>query len=816
MSKNKELTAKEKKEIHCSLVESNIYTGLPISCGVLLVQLIFMLFMYFSKNPQRFVFSQAEKITCISYFCISLIFFAITVFCRIYKNFNRTFASISVYIFVISGFIFGAIISVNEYILGAPVYILLATTIFIPMMFHTWPRYAILIFVLTYVSLFIVIFIKIRFDGNALNRFVLGDVSKLLIIFLFSILFYVIRFKEKIHSIYEEIKLKELNESLQVISLGDALTGLKNRHALREDFSSYLNKNIVVMMSDVDDFKFYNDTFGHDLGDKILVELAESLVKIFENKYCYRYGGDEFLVIYPNINESEFKEKVEEWRLNQKAVACSESSVKSSSSCGYVYGRAESQAELNRMLHFADEELYEAKHRGKNCTVGHSYMEALYNSKKKNNILMRQEDSKKDIDTLTGAKSMTYFINKAWLLIHNVMDISRGIGIIYFDVIDFKIFNERYGYTEGDNLLKSFTETLRLIFEDNLISRFSDDHFVVLTYLSDIENKISRVALVIKSNWGKLIKAGIYKYSSADYDERHEDDISLLCDYARLACQSIKKIPGELFRYYDEEFTKEHEKKLRIINRFDEALQKKDIKVFYQPIVDVKTRKITHFEALARWIDSEAGDGFLKPDEFIPILEEHRRIYDMDLFVLGQIARDIHDNLGKLNSDVYPISINISLMDFVLTPMIDRIEKILKDYNIDKKLICFEIKESSFSENADVVKQKILLMKESGFEVWLDNFGTGYFPLRQLDECNLDLIKIDRSFMQKFYTNSKIHSMLSSLVSHSKEMNIKFLAQGVENEEQFESLKKAGYDKAQGYLFGQPLPFDKIRETYLK
>ncbi len=814
MSENEKLVAEQEKEVRKRLTESNMYTSLPVAAGLVFAELVFVLFISFSKSSQRVRLSQPEKIACFVYFCISFVFFLLSSFWRIYKNFNRRIAALSIYVFVISGFVFGTIISANEYSRGIPLYIFLLTTIFLPMMFYTKPKNAFFIFTLSYIALLGSILF-----GEPTRKISLVDVLMFVFAYVFSILFYIIRYKDKIHSVNEGIKLKELNESLQVISLGDALTGLKNRHALREDFASYLNKPVVVMMSDVDDFKFYNDTFGHDVGDKILADLAMSLANTFENKYCYRYGGDEFLVIYPNITEAEFKDKLEKWRLSQKSLVCNEACVKSSNSCGYIYGRAESQAELNRMLHFADEELYEAKHRGKNCAVGHSYMEALYDSKKKNNILMRQEDSKKDIDTLTGAKSMMYFINKAWLLIHNLMDLRREIGIIYFDVVDFKIFNERYGFTEGDNFLKSFAETLKLSFEDNsnsLISRFSDDHFVVLTYLSDIENKINRIALIIKSNWGKRIKAGIYKYNSVDDNERNDDGISLLCDYARLACQSIKNVPGELFRYYDEEFTKEHEKKVRIINKFDEVLQNREIKVFYQPIVDVKTRKITHFEALARWIDSEAKDGFLKPDEFIPVLEEHRRIYDMDLFVLEQIARDLHENLSKPGFKPYPISMNISWMDFVLTPMIDRIEKILKDYDIDKKYICFEIKEAAFNERTDVVKQKILLMKDSGFKVWLDNFGTGAFPLRQMDEYNLDLIKIDISFMQKFYTNSKIHSMLSNLVSGSKGMGVKCLAQGVENEGQFKSLKEAGFDKAQGYLFGQALPLDKAMKAYFK
>lgn len=812
--KKKFSVAEEDAEVKEKLIESNMYTSLPVAVAVIIIQLVFILFMFYTRKNQQAPVSKFDLGISICFFCISLVFFIISIICRKIKNYNRTFASVVVLIYFISNFLYGTLISINEYIYGSPLYMLIAFTIFLPMMFYVKPIIAILSLICTYSGMIFCILAKLNFDFKKLISVDFIHVVTFFMMIGFFFMAYIIRYKDKVHSAKAGIKLSELNENLQIISMTDALTGLKNRHALSGDFDSYINKSIVVMMSDVDDFKFYNDTFGHDIGDKILSNLAKALSKTFESKFCYRYGGDEFLVIFPISRESKFKAKIDEWKSNIESVIYNSSSVKSSCSCGYIYGKPESQAELNRMLQFADEELYEAKHRGKNCAVGRSYLKALFNSEKKQNIFMKQEDNRNDTDALTGTSSMTYFVNKAWLFMNNMVDLSREIGIVYFDIQNFKTFNERYGYTEGDKLLKSFAETLKLNFEDELVARFSDDHFVVLTYLNGIENKIKRIAEVFNSNWGKIFKAGIYKCDKKNSNEKSYD-VSLLCDHARRACQSIKNSPTELFKYYDEELNKEQEKKIRIINRFSEALHNKEIKVFYQPIYNLKTRKITHFEALVRWEDPNPNYGFLKPDEFIPVLEEYRRIYEMDLNVLEQIAKDLHNNFSKDSSlKDFPISINISWLDFVLTPMIERIEKILKDYNISKKMICFEIKESSFLERADIIKEKIQLMKNAGFEVWLDNFGAGSFPLSDLDEYNFDVIKIDRKFMLKFYSDSKIHALLASFISSSKEMNLKYLAQGVETEEQFEELQSVGCDLAQGYFFGPAIPFEKIKEMY--
>lgn len=817
--KNKKFSAQfstttEDAEVKEKLIESNMYTSLPVAISVIIIQLVFIFFMFFTRRTHQAVVSKFDLAISILFFCITLVFFVISIICKRIKNYNRVFANIVVLVFFICNFLYGTLISINEYIYGAPLYMLIAFTIFLPMMFYVKPIIAILSLSCTYVVMILCILVKLNFD---LKRLLSVDFIHVVTFFMmigFFFMSYIIRYKDKVHSAKTGIKLSELNENLQIISMTDALTGLKNRHALSDDLESYINKNIFVMMSDVDDFKFYNDTFGHDVGDKILANLAKALSKTFENKFCYRYGGDEFLVILPNFRANKFKAKIDEWRANIEPVIYESSNVKSSYSCGYVYGKPESQAELNRMLQFADEELYEAKHRGKNCAVGRSYLEALFNSKKKTNLFMKQYDNRNDTDALTGTSSMTYFVNKAWLFMNNMVDSTRDIGIVYFDILNFKTFNERYGYTEGDKLLKSFAETLKLTFEDELVARFSDDHFVVLTYLDGIENKIKRISEVFNSNWGKLFKAGIYKNDKKNTDGK-SSDVSLLCDHARRACQSIKKSSTELFRYFDDDLAKEQERKIRIINRFSEALHNNEIKVFYQPIVDLKTRKISHFEALVRWQDPSPEYGFIKPEEFIPVLEEYHQIQEMDLNVLEKIAKDLHDNFSQdVSLKDFPISINISWLDFVLTPMIQRIEKILKDYNISKKMICFEIKESSFCERADIIKEKIQIMKNAGFEVWLDNFGVGAFPLSDLDEYNFDVIKIDRSFMLKFYKDKKVHALLKSFISSAADMNIKYLAQGVETEEQFEELQNVGCNLAQGYFVGPAIPFNKIKEMY--
>ena len=175
-------------------------------------------------------------------------------------------------------------------------------------------------------------------------------------------------------------ELRDLNEMLEKDNsrlleraMTDALTGLKNRFALRKDYPGLRGMNVFVLLVDIDDFKNINDTLGHDVGDYILTKAGETLIAIFGKEKCYRYGGDEFLVICQSISRNIFKSQLNELKTRLAAIALNGNKFSVHFSGGYVYGKVETNGDLRLMIRHADKYLYEAKHNGKNQFTGNEF-----------------------------------------------------------------------------------------------------------------------------------------------------------------------------------------------------------------------------------------------------------------------------------------------------------------------------------------------------------------------------------------------------------------------------------------------------------
>jgi diguanylate cyclase (GGDEF)-like protein len=168
-------------------------------------------------------------------------------------------------------------------------------------------------------------------------------------------------------------ELEEDNELLEKATTVDVLTNTKNRFGLRRDFSNYLDKDIRVMMMDIDRFKEINDQYGHHMGDYVLSQVGTHLVDIFGSEYVYRYGGDEFLVICPNASDAEFDQMAERLRHDVADIALEDTDETISFSAGYTYGVPIMQSDLRSMIRIADEQLYESKGAGKNRITGRKF-----------------------------------------------------------------------------------------------------------------------------------------------------------------------------------------------------------------------------------------------------------------------------------------------------------------------------------------------------------------------------------------------------------------------------------------------------------
>lgn len=412
------------------------------------------------------------------------------------------------------------------------------------------------------------------------------------------------------------------------------------------------------------------------------------------------------------------------------------------------------------------------------------------------NILLKLSIS----DEVTGIANMNYFRGQAFELINNPQVNIKDYIYLYFDIENFKMLNQKYGFWEGNSFLKDFADFLKKTFDDGIIAHFSNDNFVVLTRDLKIKDKIMEICKKINDFQYDIrlgIKVGAYK------PESKEVLPLIACDHARYACNTIKKNYNITYCEYDANMATRFQNKQYIINNFDQAIKNEYIKVYYQPQVNASDGKICGLEALARWDDPTYG--LLSPADFIDTLEEYHQIHRLDMYIVDKVCRDIRD-AKTTGRKVLPISLNFSRMDFDSLNLADEVGSCLKKYEIDKNAINIEITESTLSEDDTKLKEELKSFRAQGYALWLDDFGSGYSGLNVLKEYDFDLIKIDMKFLSNFSGNEKARHILKNVINLAKALGMQTLTEGVETQEAYDFLRDNGCEKLQGYLFSKPIP----------
>ena len=242
-----------------------------------------------------------------------------------------------------------------------------------------------------------------------------------------------------------------------------------------------------------------------------------------------------------------------------------------------------------------------------------------------------------------------------------------------------------------------------------------------------------------------------------------------------------------------------------VINHIDRAISEEWLTVYYQPIIRVLTGDLCSMESLVRWNDPEIG--FLTPDQFIGFLEDAREIYKLDLFVLERVCKDLRN---RMDSDLpsVPVSVNFSRLDFEDHNMLEAVSEITEKYNIPKDYLHIEITESAMIADDGLIERVIDKFHEAGFEMWMDDFGSGYSSLSMLKNYDFDQLKLDMDFLSDF--SQKSRDIVRSVITMSKDLRIKTLAEGVETDEQYDFLMNTGCGKIQGFYYGKPDLIDNM------
>ena len=240
-----------------------------------------------------------------------------------------------------------------------------------------------------------------------------------------------------------------------------------------------------------------------------------------------------------------------------------------------------------------------------------------------------------------------------------------------------------------------------------------------------------------------------------------------------------------------------------IESHIEEAIAEKQVKVYLQPNVRGITQRVCGAEALSRWIDPKYG--MIYPGDFISVLEKTLKIHLLDLYVFREICKNLGERLERKET-VFPISLNFSRLDFNIGDFLDQLELIVEQYHVPKNLLHIEVTESVVMHNEGYMKYVVKKLHELGYQVWMDDFGSGYSYLNLLKEFEFDTFKIDMRFLSDMGKKSLI--IIYSILYMAKEIGIHTVAEGVETEEQFRFLKHAGCERMQGYYFGRPEPME--------
>ncbi|MDR0137038.1 EAL domain-containing protein [Metabacillus idriensis] len=416
-------------------------------------------------------------------------------------------------------------------------------------------------------------------------------------------------------------------------------------------------------------------------------------------------------------------------------------------------------------------------------------------------------------DELTGLPNRRFFIQK----LSDLKAENQAFAILNLDFDRFKRLNDLFGHAFGDLVLVKIAERLTSVLpEKSILSRLGGDEFSIILLSDDYEaanetaNDIVhhfRLPMKIREN-DCLVTASI----GIAHFPAHSTDAEMLMKFADIAMYDVKMNGSNSFGIYKPEMNDKLIEKIRIENELRKALQYKELSVYFQPKFKENLATVIGAEALVRWKHAELG--FISPATFIPIAEETGLIFELERFVLGEVASHVQI-WERQNLNFGRVSINISHLHLYQDDLIQTIDEILSSYQIHASSLELEITETAMMDNELEANMKLSKLRSRGIEISMDDFGTGYSSLSYLQKLSIDRLKIDQSFIREMEQHNGNEAIVSMIISMANHLELKVIAEGVETKTQKDLLAKLGCLEFQGYLGGRPIPAEEFSDTYL-
>jgi len=422
-----------------------------------------------------------------------------------------------------------------------------------------------------------------------------------------------------------------------------------------------------------------------------------------------------------------------------------------------------------------------------------------------------------EYDPLTGLANKSLLVKKLGEL-HHYKESTLWHALIGFDIKNFKMVNDAYGYEIGDRALQEIAHRLKSSFSDStLIAKIGIDEFI-LSYIGLDEDKDSALvqAQMIAEYLHSVIsepfeieghqiylsiRVGVNLYKSGM--EQMADDVLKNTD----AALQIAKSKDEKIAFFDKELEQQVRAHVDLYTDLQEAIRSQRFELYYQPQYDQK-ESLCGAEALIRW--NHPKKGLISPMEFIPIAEKSGLIMDIGKWVLHEACRQLALWKDDPKFSHLTLSVNVSAKQFGADDFVLQVEEALRQNGAPYEKLKLELVESVLLNHRDETIDKMKILRRMGIKISMDDFGTGYSSLEYLKVLPLDQIKIDRSFILHMHNGQKDLALVKTMISLGEAFGFEVVAEGVESREDVTLLKRLGCHIYQGYFFSKPLPIEKF------
>ncbi len=422
---------------------------------------------------------------------------------------------------------------------------------------------------------------------------------------------------------------------------------------------------------------------------------------------------------------------------------------------------------------------------------------------------LRISDEMVSRDLLTGVANFDQLIRVGEKMKRRKKNRLTNYAGLAISIKDFKFINQEYGSVIGDIVLKNYAATLNgYLQRGEVIARNGGDNFIALVEKDRAEaffNQISKVPVDVGEKMGLTLtsRCGIYQINE-------DDSIYDVINACLIAVGETRRSGANDYVWFRQERRDEMIRQKDILSGYHKAIEEEEFIIYYQPKVNLKTRTLCGCEALVRWIRN--GE-LVPPNSFIPVLENDGKVQELDFYVFDKVCRDIGD-WQRRGIQPVRVSSNFSKLHLHNKQFVDDVLAVVNKHGADPYYLEAELTESSGYEDLDAMKYFVSEMREAGIHTSMDDFGTGYSSLSLLRDIDMDVIKLDRTFLRD-ENDAKEERMVENIVRMIHDLDRKVICEGVETEEQVEFLKRVGCTMAQGFLFDRPLSREEFEKRLI-